>query len=132
MKALLVAAALAVVPSLSFAQDVNGTWKTEPGDTGGYLHVSMRACPSDAAQTCGYILAAFDGTGAKIPDYENLGKPIVWAMNNEGGGSFRGGKIWAPDRDKTYNSKMSLSGNTLKVQGCVFGICRGQNWSRIN
>ncbi|MEO0924159.1 MAG: DUF2147 domain-containing protein, partial [Pseudomonadota bacterium] len=37
----------------------------------------------------------------------------------------------APDRDKVYKSKMSLSGNALKVSGCVAVICRSQNWVRV-
>jgi len=44
---------------------------------------------------------------------------------------YSSGKIWAPDVDKTYRSKMALNGNTLKVSGCVGPICRSQNWTRV-
>ena len=47
-------------------------------------------------------------------------------------GNWAQGTIWAPDQDKTYDSKMSLSGNTLEVSGCVLFICRSQNWTRMN
>ena len=53
-------------------------------------------------------------------------------LQAKGGGSYSGGKIWAPDTDKTYRSKMTLSGNALKVSGCVGPICRGQTWTRLN
>ena len=53
-------------------------------------------------------------------------------MAADGGGKYSGGKIWAPDRDKTYRSKMELSGDRLKVSGCVGPICRGQTWARVN
>ena len=50
---------------------------------------------------------------------------------NAGGGSYKG-KVWSPDRDKTYNSRLELTGDTLKVSGCVLGICRdGGSWSRL-
>jgi len=52
-------------------------------------------------------------------------------MKPKGGGSYTGGRIWAPDVDKTYRSKMALSGNRLKVSGCVGPICRSQNRTRI-
>ena len=52
-------------------------------------------------------------------------------MKASGDGTYSGGKIWAPDRDKTYNSKMALSGDTLTVSGCVIGICRDQDWQRV-
>ena len=29
------------------------------------------------------------------------------------------------DRDKSCHSDMTLSGDTLTVQSCMFGICRG-------
>ncbi|MBE1282700.1 MAG: DUF2147 domain-containing protein [Rhodobacteraceae bacterium] len=116
---------------LAMADPAAGTWKTEPGDTGGYLHVSIAPCGS---ALCGTIKTAFDETGAESPDYEHTGKRMIWDMKSDGGGDYSGGKIWAADSDKTYNSKMSLSGNALTVKGCVAGglICRGQTWKRVN
>jgi uncharacterized protein (DUF2147 family) len=53
-------------------------------------------------------------------------------MVAEGAGAYSGGKIWSPDRDKTYNGKMQLTGNGLAVSGCVLGICRdGGTWTRV-
>ena len=116
---------LCAAPALA---DVAGTWKTEPGDSGGYLHVDFAPC---GGEVCGTIKSAFDASGALIPDYEHAGKRIVWAMKPDGANKWSKGKIWAPDRDKTYSSKMELSGNALKVSGCVLVICRSQNWTRI-
>ena len=54
-------------------------------------------------------------------------------MEAQGSGAYSGGKVYSPDRDKTYNSKMQLSGNKLAVSGCVLGICRdGGTWTRLN
>ncbi len=132
MKKLALSIAFASLATGAMAADpADGLWKTQPGDTGGYLHVSISECGS---AICGTIDSAFDGNGDQILDYENLGKQIIWDMVAEGSGSYNNGKIWAPDRDKTYNSKMTLdSQNQLTVKGCVAGglVCRGQTWTRI-
>jgi len=54
-------------------------------------------------------------------------------MVPDGANEWGDGTIWAPDDDKTYDSSMELSGNTLEVSGCVLGgiICRGQDWTRL-
>lgn len=115
---------------LAWAEGAHGTWQTEPGDTGGYLHVEISSC---GAALCGTIAKAFDANGAVSGDYAHIGKPMIWDMAAAGGDAYRGGKIWAPDKDKTYRSKMSLKGDQLTVKGCVAGgaICRGQTWQRV-
>ncbi|WP_319546727.1 DUF2147 domain-containing protein [Ruegeria conchae] len=132
MKTYTLAAIFAAMATTAFAADpVDGLWKTAPGDTGGYLHVTISECGS---AICGTIDSAFDAEGNQQLEYENLGKQIIWDMVPDGAGAYSGGKIWAPDRDKTYNSKMSLNGqNNLTVKGCVAGglICRGQDWTRV-
>lgn len=131
MKKLTLAAAFAALATGAFADPVDGLWKTQPGDTGGYLHVSIAPCGS---AICGTIDTAFDADGNEQLNYENLGKQIIWDMVPEGNGSYDDGKIWAPDRNKTYSSKMSLDGqNKLTVKGCVAGglVCRGQTWTRV-
>jgi len=53
-------------------------------------------------------------------------------MVNKGKGKYSGGKIWSPDRDKTYDSKLELHGDQLKVSGCVLFLCRdGGTWTRV-
>ncbi len=54
-------------------------------------------------------------------------------MVANGDGSYGNGKVWAPDRDKTYKSKMQLAGDRLSVSGCVLGgvICRASDWQRV-
>lgn len=112
----------------AFAADpVVGTYQTQPGDTGSYAHVEIYECESSI---CGVIRKAFDGSGKQIKS-DTVGKRMIWNMKAQGSGKYGKGKIWAPDRDKTYSSKMQLSGNTLEVSGCVIGICRGQTWSRV-
>ncbi|PJE38209.1 DUF2147 domain-containing protein [Pseudooceanicola lipolyticus] len=120
----------AALGGAALADPVDGTWKTAEGETGGYLHVTIGPC---GAAICGTIAQAFDASGAASADYAHLGKKLIWDMTAEGGGAYSGGTIWAPDTDKTYRSKMALSGDALEVKGCVAGglICRGQTWTRI-
>lgn len=116
----------------AFAADpAVGLWKTEPGDTGGYLHVQISECGSNI---CGTIKEAISADGSKGSQngYEHLGKRMLWDMKSKGNGAYAGGKVWAADRDKTYKSKMQLNGNKLTVKGCVGPICRGQDWTRLN
>jgi len=113
----------------AFAQDaVPGTYKTQPGDERSFGHVEIYACETSI---CGVIRKAFDGSGAEI-ESANIGKRMIWNTEADGGDAYSGGKIWAPDRDKVYSLKMELSGPTFEVLGCVFGICRGQTWTRVN
>ncbi len=111
-----------------FADPVLGTYQTQPGDSGNYAHVEIYECD---ANICGVIRKAFDGSGSPIKS-DTVGKRMIWGMKPQGAGKYAKGKIWAPDRDKTYSSKMELSGSSLKVSGCVIGICRAQTWRKVN
>ncbi len=126
MKTILGAAVAALLCAGSaFADPVEGIWKTEVDD-GAYAHVEVSQC---GAALCGTIARTFNGSG----EYKsaNIGKKLVWDMQPSGGGSYKKGKIWQPSTDKTFRSKMALSGNVLKVSGCVGPICKKQTWSRV-
>lgn len=130
MKSLALTAALMFAGSAVLADPVEGVWKTKPDDNGKFGHVQISPC---GEKFCGVLIEAFDETGAPI-DSPNVGKNIVWNMSANGDGTYGGGKVWAPDRDKTYTSRMSLSGSVLSVSGCVMGglICRASDWTRVN
>jgi uncharacterized protein (DUF2147 family) len=130
MKHLMLAAAFVMgLAGAAAAEPVFGTWKTAPDDNGNFGYVKVEACGS---KICGTLIKSFGPGGGEI-ESDNIGKKIVWDMVAKGGGLYSGGKVWSPDRDKTYRSKMTLSGNTLAVQGCVLMICRdGGKWSRVN
>ena len=127
-KLLTAAAALAMCATTALADPVFGTWKTIPDDNGYYGHIKVAQCGS---KICGTLIKSFDGAGKQM-ESEHTGKKISWDMKTAGAGNYVEGKVWAPDRDKTYNSKMTLSGNSLKIKGCIFGICRdGGTWTRV-
>ncbi|MEO1107626.1 MAG: DUF2147 domain-containing protein [Pseudomonadota bacterium] len=132
MKTFTLAASFAAMATAVLADDpVDGLWKVGPGESGGYLHVTISECGS---AICGTIDNAFDAQGNEALDYPNLGKQLIWDMIPEGNGTYDNGKIWHPEKDKTYKSKMTLDGqNKLTVKGCVAGglICIGQTWARV-
>ena len=128
MKTLALAALLAVLGTAALADPVEGMWKTKPDDNGNFGHVRIKPC---GPAFCGTLVTAFDGSGKQI-ESPNVGRKIVWDMVAYGDGLYDDGKVYSPDRDKTYNSEMKLNGNSLTVKGCVLGICRdGGTWSRV-
>ena len=43
---------------------------------------------------------------------------------------WRGGKIYSPEADKTYSSKLKrVDNNTLQVKGCIAFLCETQIWT---
>lgn len=128
-KRIISAAALIFIAGTAFADPVEGVWKTKADDNGNFGYVQVKPC---GPAFCGTLIKSFDKTG-KATKSPNIGKRIIWDMVAKGDGAYADGKVWSPDRDKTYNSKMKLSGNGLAIKGCVFGICRdGGTWARVN
>ncbi|MGL4236934.1 DUF2147 domain-containing protein [Tabrizicola sp.] len=128
MKIFAFAAALAVLAGAAFADPVEGIWQTKKDDNGNFGHVQITACGS---AFCGTLIKAFNGEGQEI-ESDNIGRKIVWDMVPYADGLYDDGQIYSPDRDKTYNGDMTLSGNNLSVRGCVLGICRdGGTWKRV-
>ncbi|MBB5722782.1 uncharacterized protein (DUF2147 family) [Loktanella ponticola] len=130
MKKILLAAvaAMAMATTATAQEAVYGEWKSQPGETGGYIHVRLGPC---GANVCGEITEVVGNDNTSI-----VGRTIIQNMAPQGGGAYSGGTIWAPDTDKTYKADMTMNGNSsLVVRGCV-GICTGltsrsQTWSRI-
>lgn len=109
---ILAAIALALSGGLALADPIEGNWQTESGAT-----AEIATCGG------GYCVTLRSG------DYS--GKQIG-TFQADGGGKYSG-KITDPTNDKTYTGKASLSGDSLKMGGCVLGglICRNESWSRM-
>ncbi|MEO0389795.1 MAG: DUF2147 domain-containing protein [Pseudomonadota bacterium] len=99
-----------------------GTWASPKNEAGASLQVEVAAC---GTAICGKITKVTGG------DQSIVGDQLVWDMQARGGGEYRG-KIWAPDTNKTYNGRMELNGNKMKMSGCVLGVCRGETFTRVN
>lgn len=124
----ILAAVFAAAATAALADPAVGTWQTSPDDNGNFGHIEVAPC---GQALCGVLVRAYDGSGQQIVS-DNVGRQIVWDMVPAGGGAYGNGRVYAPDRDKTYNSRMSLEGEFLTVEGCVLGICRGSKWKRVN
>ena len=128
MKSYLYAAAFVCAAGAAFADPVEGIWQTKKDDNGNFGFVEVKPC---GPAFCGILIKSFDTSGAPT-DSPNIGRKIIWDMVPYADGLYDDGQIYSPDRDKTYNADMTLTGDKLAVRGCVFGICRdGGTWSRV-
>ena len=130
MKTLTLTVALALgLGTAAFAADpIVGTWQTIKDDNGNSGQIRISEC---GGAICGTLVQSYDAQGKPFKS-ANQGRKLIWDMQNEGGGKYAGGKVYSPDRDKTYNGQLVLTGNSLDVKGCVLGICRsGGKWKRV-
>ncbi len=121
MKKLLATTMALAMPVMAMA-GAEGIWQTEPNSEGVSGLVQIQPC-GDAI--CGVMVGNTAGTDT----YK--GQTIVSGMTQVDETHWDNGKITDPTENKTYKSKMTLNGDTLVVEGCVIGICRGQNWKRV-
>jgi uncharacterized protein (DUF2147 family) len=129
MKRIAFAIVFGLAAGAAAADPAAGVWQTAPDDNGNFGHVELTAC---GAALCGTLVRAYDASGKEIAS-PNVGRRIVWDMAPKGGGQYAGGKVYSPDRDKTYNGRLTLTERGLAVEGCVLGICRdGGTWRRVN
>jgi uncharacterized protein (DUF2147 family) len=111
MRTFIIAAALALSAfSAQAAEPIEGNWKTASGATaeiapcGGSFCVTLRGGKHNGKQ---------------------IGKM-------DGSGDSYSGEITDPDNDKTYSGSGTVSGNSLKMKGCVLAVlCKSQTWTRL-
>lgn len=128
MKRLIAAVLAAACATSAAAQDAAlGTWQTEVDD-GAFAYVTMSPC---GGAVCGTITNTYKADGTPYQS-ENIGRQIVIGMAPNGDGTYAG-QVYRPSNGKTYVGKMQVSGNALRLQGCVAGglICASQNWARV-
>lgn len=126
--AIFAATAMLAIASSALADPLEGRWQTARDDNGNSGIIQVAPC---GAALCGTLVQSFDASGNPVSS-EFDGRMIISETVAQGGGAYRG-KVYSPDRDKTYNSRLQLNGNSLAVSGCVLGICRnGGTWTRAN
>ena len=126
MKHWMIAVAFATLAGAAAADPLEGVWQTQEDD-GAYAHVTIAPC---GPAFCGHITRSFKA-GAEFASPNN-GKQIVIDMVPAGDGSYAG-QVWRPSNDKIYTGKMVISGDSMKLSGCVAGglFCKAQTWTRI-
>lgn len=127
MRATIIAiAAVLGLAGAASADPIEGTWQTQVDD-GAYAHISIVPC---GTAFCGTIVRSFNSGG----EYQspNHGKQIVRSMVAQGGGKYAG-KVWRPSNNKVYTGKVALSGDRMKLSGCIAGglLCSSQTWARL-
>ncbi len=110
----------------SFADPVEGVWKTTPNDKGGYAYVQIAPCGD---KMCGTVVKAFDSAGVEEAGGD-VGKAIITGMTAAGAGSFTDGQILPPGGDKGYSASMAVDGDTLNVKVCSI-LCKTLGWSKV-
>jgi uncharacterized protein (DUF2147 family) len=94
------------------ADDIVGRWRTGPGDTA-------------AISKCGkaYCVVLTDG------DY--AGRQVGRVAAN--GPGIYAGFVVNPQNGHKYSGNAKLSGNSLKMRGCMLGglVCQSQVWVRL-
>lgn len=109
------------------ADPLEGMWRTAADDNGHSGLIQVAPCGD---KLCGVLVKAYDSAGKQIQS-ANIGRKIISETVNNGNGKYSG-KVYSPDRNKTYKSRLEMSGSTLNVQGCVMGICRnGGTWKKV-
>lgn len=126
IKSTLLSAALILSGAVAVQADpIAGLWASEVNEEGASLHVQISPCGDAVCGTVAKVLGHSDTS----PE----GMQMIWGMKAQGGGEYSGGKVWAPDQDKTYRGKLLLKGDTLTMSGCILGgvICRGSDFTRL-
>ncbi|SIR14597.1 Uncharacterized conserved protein, DUF2147 family [Rhizobium sp. RU20A] len=109
---LMTAVAISVLMGTSAmaAEPIVGNWKTQSGATA-------------AIANCGGAYCITLKTG------KHAGKQIGKVS---GAGASYSGEVTDPDSDKTYSGSANVTGNSLKLKGCVLAVlCKSQTWSRL-
>lgn len=121
MRAIAVALVWSTLSVSAMAQSLNGVWLRDNGKS----KVRVGPCGDSI---CGYISWLKDNDGPS-----KVGQRVFYNMKESGANAWTG-NAFNPEDGKTYNGKMTLSGNTLATSGCVLGglICRSVSWSRSN
>lgn len=92
------------------AEPIEGNWKTASGET-----ASIAACGGSFCVT--------------LQTGKYKGKRIG---KMDGAGNDYSGEITDPSEDKTYSGYGTVSGNSLKMKGCVMSVfCKSQTWKRL-
>ncbi|MDR7026921.1 DUF2147 domain-containing protein [Rhizobium rosettiformans] len=111
MRSIIIAAALALsAMTAQAAEPIEGNWKTASGAT-------AQIAPCGGAFCVTLKSGKFNG--------KQIGKM-------SGSGDSYKGEITDPETDKTYAGSGSVSGNSLKMKGCVMAVlCKSQTWTRL-
>ena len=117
--------------------EVSGIWLTQAGDA----KVRVSKCGSGICGVVVWLREPIDpATGKPAVDDKNpnpalarrpmIGLALFSGMHPSGPNRWSG-QIYNADDGNSYASNIQVAGpDTLRVEGCVGGLCGGENWSR--
>ncbi|GAB1715093.1 MAG: hypothetical protein NTAFB05_01350 [Nitrobacter sp.] len=132
----ILAAALSVADAQT-APDPTGVWLTQAGDA----KVRVSRCRGGICGVVIWLRNPIDpATGRPAVDDKNrnpalarrpmVGLPLFQGMSQSGPNKWSG-TIYNADDGNSYASNISVAGpGTLRVEGCVGGLCGGEVWTR--
>lgn len=115
-----------------------GLWLTQAGDA----KVRVSSCGRGICGVVVWLREPIDpATGKAQVDDKNrnpslakrpiMGLSLFSGMRAVGPNKWSG-NIYNADNGNTYASNISVAGpDTLRVEGCVGGLCGGENWTRV-
>jgi uncharacterized protein (DUF2147 family) len=130
------AAAFCTVPA-AVAADLTGTWLTEKHEA----LIRISACGGGLCGTVTWLAEPNDpATGKPKTDDKNpdpsrrsrplLGSRVFYGMRPSGPDHWTG-QIYSVDDGITVQGQLIAKGpDQMRIQGCVLGICSGENWTR--
>jgi uncharacterized protein (DUF2147 family) len=129
---------LLATTGFAFAADPSGTWRLDNGK----ITVKVRQCGGEVcANIVGLKEPTYKDGKAKIDKYNKnpalrnrplMGLAVLSNMKPTGDGTWAG-NIYNADDGRTYNATMTMSGNTMKLKGCVAGIfCKTNTFKKVN
>jgi uncharacterized protein (DUF2147 family) len=120
------------------AQSPAGIWLTKDQDA----RVRIANCGGGICGTIVWLKDPIDKQTGKPPvDEKNpdpakrsrplLGIQIMHSMRPAGPGRWTG-RLYNADDGKTYEGSLAvLDRDSVKVEGCLIGICMGETWRRV-
>lgn len=124
--ALVLALAAHAAPAL--ADPLEGLWRTAPDPQGRTGFVRIAPC---GAMLCGRLERAVDSAGRPVAS-PDIGRLVIWDTRPQGARTYAG-RVYSPGRNAEYDSRLTLSGDSLLVEGCLLGTCRGGvPWTRAD
>jgi uncharacterized protein (DUF2147 family) len=129
MRMLALAALIGVGSSgLALADDPTGVWALDNGK----VTVKVSSCGDSI---CGRIVGMrkpLDKHGNPKLDKDNP-NPALRARDMKQTGDNRWeGQIYVPDDGNTYNAIVYVSGDVMKVKGCVVVFCKSKKFVRVD
>ena len=125
------AAALGLWPGAGLAQDINGTWLTEGGNS------QVRIAPCGSFRCATIVWTRAEARDVNNPDPGLRSRSLVGVRLIADGRPEREGwtgTLYNPLDGRTYAGKLKVKGpGELELSGCVLAglFCRSQTWTRL-